>query len=81
MRVVADVSGSMYRFNGHDGRLERQLESILMLMEAFQGYDSRLRYELLGHSGEGPSWPFVKLGKPPANNKERLNVLMVRILL
>ena len=30
-----DVSGSMYRFNGYDGRLERTLEAALMVMEAF----------------------------------------------
>ena len=33
--MVVDVSGSMYRFNGHDGRLDRMLESVLMVMEAF----------------------------------------------
>lgn len=33
--MVVDVSGSMYRFNGHDGRLDRTMESILMVMEAF----------------------------------------------
>ena len=35
IRLVVDVSGSMYRFNGHDGRLERSLEAVLMVMEAF----------------------------------------------
>ena len=33
--MVVDVSGSMYRFNGHDGRLDRTMESTLMVMEAF----------------------------------------------
>ena len=32
---MVDVSGSMYRFNGHDGRLDRTMESTLMVMEAF----------------------------------------------
>ena len=35
IRLVVDVSGSMFRFNGHDGRLERTLEAALMVMEAF----------------------------------------------
>ena len=30
-----DVSGSMYRFNSYDGRLERSLEAVLVVMEAF----------------------------------------------
>ena len=32
---MVDVSGSMYRFNSHDGRLERSLEAVLVVMEAF----------------------------------------------
>ena len=31
---VVDVSASMYRFNGRDGRLERMLEAMLMVLEA-----------------------------------------------
>ena len=27
LRLLVDVSGSMYRFNGHDQRLERMMES------------------------------------------------------
>ncbi len=37
LRLLVDVSGSMYRFNGHDQRLERSLESALMVMEALEG--------------------------------------------
>lgn len=28
-----DVSGSMYRFNGHDGRLNKMLETTCLVME------------------------------------------------
>ena len=35
IRLVVDVSGSMYRFNSYDGRLERSLEAVLVVMEAF----------------------------------------------
>lgn len=38
-----DVSGSMYRFNGYDGRLEREMEAVCMVMEAFQGYSEKLK--------------------------------------
>jgi hypothetical protein len=34
LRLVVDVSGSMYRFNGVDNRLERELESVLMVLHA-----------------------------------------------
>ena len=35
IRLVVDVSGSMYRFNGYDGRLQRTMEAVLMVMESF----------------------------------------------
>ena len=34
-RLVADVSGSMYRFNGYDSRLDRTLEAVLMVIESY----------------------------------------------
>ena len=43
IRLVCDVSGSMYRFNGQDGRLDRQLETILMVMEAFESYEHKIK--------------------------------------
>ena len=52
--MLVDVSGSMYRFNGHDYRLQREMEVVCMVMEAFQGYEDKLKvncfyllYELL----------------------------------
>jgi len=75
LKLVVDVSGSMYRFNGHDQRLERMLESCLMLMEALEGYGERIKYDVVGHSGEDNDLPFVQLSQPPANDKERLKVL------
>ena len=35
-----DVSGSMYRFNSYDGRLDRTIEAALMVMEACQNVDN-----------------------------------------
>ena len=46
LRLVVDVSGSMYRFDGHDSRLTRQMEAVLMLMEAFESYEDKLKVRL-----------------------------------
>lgn len=36
MFFAFDLSASMMRFNGHDGRMDRSLECALMIMEAFK---------------------------------------------
>ena len=74
LKLVVDVSGSMYRFNGHDQRLERMLESCLMVMEALEGYGERIKYDIVGHSGEDNDIPFVPILKAPENDMERLKV-------
>ena len=43
IRLVVDVSESMYRFNGYDGRLDRTLEAVLMVMEAFEAYHTKFK--------------------------------------
>ena len=43
LKILCDVSGSMYRFNGYDGRLDREMESMLMVMEALDGYDQKIK--------------------------------------
>ena len=43
IRLVVDVTGSMYRFNGYDGRLDRTLEAVLMVMEAFEAYHTKFK--------------------------------------
>lgn len=75
LRLVVDVSGSMYRFNGYDARLQREMEAVLMVMEALQGFQSKFVYDILGHSGEESRLEFVKADGPPLNDKERLKVL------
>ncbi|XP_071540350.1 von Willebrand factor A domain-containing protein 8 isoform X4 [Panulirus ornatus] len=77
LRLVVDVSGSMYRFNGHDGRLERELEATLMVMEAFEGNENKFKYDIYGHSGEESAFPLVKCDSVPRNNKDRLDVLKI----
>ena len=43
LRLVVDVSGSMYRFNGLDGRLERVMEAACLVTEAFDKYEQRFK--------------------------------------
>ena len=63
MRVLLDLSASMYRFNGYDQRLTKLLQSTAMLLEGFQGVPAtlvdgskqrKLTFDLSGHSGDGP---------------------------
>lgn len=43
LRLLVDVSGSMYRFNGVDGRLERSMEAVCMVMEALESYEHKFK--------------------------------------
>uniref|UniRef100_A0A8D0D499 von Willebrand factor A domain-containing protein 8 n=1 Tax=Sander lucioperca TaxID=283035 RepID=A0A8D0D499_SANLU len=79
LRVLADVSGSMYRFNGVDGRLERSMEAVCMVMEALESYEHKFKYDIIGHSGDGYDIELVRVDKVPKNNKQRLKVLKVNI--
>lgn len=72
---MLDLSGSMYYFNRHDGRLDRQLQAAAMVLEALAGHEHKYRYAMVGHSGDGPCEPFVEYGAPPRNDKERLQLL------
>lgn len=67
----------MYRFNSYDGRLDRELEAVTLVMEAFQGFEDKIKYDIIGHSGEEYNIKFVSREDPPENNKERLDVLRV----
>ena len=75
MIFLMDLSGSMYRFNGQDGRLQRQCALAVMLMEALQGVEERLQYAMVGHSGEDDAIELVRFGHPPANAAQRLQVV------
>ncbi|KAF3429906.1 hypothetical protein E2986_02885 [Frieseomelitta varia] len=75
LKLVVDVSGSMYRFNGYDGRLDREMEACVMVMEAFSGYEGKFQYDIVGHSGDDYDIVFVKHTQPPVNNKRRLEVI------
>ncbi|XP_041921214.1 von Willebrand factor A domain-containing protein 8 isoform X1 [Alosa sapidissima] len=75
LRLLVDVSGSMYRFNAVDGRLERSMEAVCMVMEALENYEHKFKYDIVGHSGDGFDIELVRSDKVPKNNKERLQVL------
>eukprot|EP00079_Xenopus_tropicalis_P021730 XP_012813198.1 PREDICTED: von Willebrand factor A domain-containing protein 8 [Xenopus tropicalis] len=75
LRILVDVSGSMYRFNGVDGRLERSMEAACMVMEAFENYEHKFKYDISGHSGDGFSIELIRSDNIPKNNKQRLEIL------
>ncbi|XP_055616057.1 von Willebrand factor A domain-containing protein 8 [Toxorhynchites rutilus septentrionalis] len=75
LKLVVDVSGSMYRFNGYDGRLDRQLEAVVMVMEAFDGFETKIKYDIVGHSGEAVEIPFINVSNPPKDDKRRLETI------
>jgi hypothetical protein len=53
-RFVMDCSGSMYRFNGQDKRLDRLLEATCMIMESLSGHEAKYSYSIVAHSGGKP---------------------------
>ncbi|XP_050442272.1 von Willebrand factor A domain-containing protein 8 [Adelges cooleyi] len=75
LRFIVDVSGSMYRFNSYDGRLDRELEAVVMVMEALSGFEDKISYDIVGHSGETECLKFVDKSNPPTDNKRRLEVI------
>lgn len=54
---------------------------MVLVMEAFQGHEDKILYDIHGHSGEGYGIEFVDATKPPKDNKERLEVIKVCKLL
>eukprot|EP00117_Sycon_ciliatum_P049088 scpid7831/ scgid4687/ Uncharacterized protein KIAA0564 homolog len=75
LRLLVDVSGSMYRFNGVDGRLEREIQAVLMVMQALEKHQDKISLDIVGHSGEGET-TFLKASQKNLNDKQRLSVLL-----
>ncbi|KAJ3169542.1 hypothetical protein HDU88_000733 [Geranomyces variabilis] len=75
LKFVFDVSASMYSYNAEDGRLNRSLETALMVMESLEGLADKYVYDIVGHSGDSECIVFVEPGKPPKNEMERMRVL------
>lgn len=53
------------------------MESAVLMMEAFEGHENKFQYDIVGHSGESYDLRFVDKATPPANNKERLDLIKV----
>eukprot|EP01119_Soliformovum_irregulare_P011942 TRINITY_DN3062_c0_g1_i3.p1 TRINITY_DN3062_c0_g1~~TRINITY_DN3062_c0_g1_i3.p1 ORF type:complete len:1359 (+),score=391.60 TRINITY_DN3062_c0_g1_i3:331-4077(+) len=75
IRFVLDVSGSMYRFNSYDHRLERMLQIALLIMESLQGFEHKFSYSIYGHSGDSAKIPFVRQDEPPKSIKDKYLIL------
>ena len=73
LHFAIDVSASMARGNGWDGRLDRLCQSVVMLMEALP--EGKYTYAIVGHSGAGPNVRFVEHGRPPRTEEERYDVI------
>lgn len=71
---VLDVSASMYRFESMDQRLTKLLESTIMVMEAFAGFEDKIDYAMIGHNGDSDCIPLVNFGAAPSNPRERMVV-------
>lgn len=75
LSFVMDVSASMSRFNGEDGRLDRMLQAVAMIMESLEGFDHKYVWNLVGHSGNGADITFVDFRQAPRSRVERARVL------
>lgn len=64
LRLVVDVSGSMYRFNGVDGRLERSMQAVCMVMEAFENYEEKFQVMAWAEAADRHHWPHQPQSRP-----------------
>lgn len=75
IRIILDASASMYHMQ-FDGRLTRELETCLMVMEAMQRVDpTRFEFDIVAHSGDQVVIPLVKLGSMPKTDGDRFRIL------
>ncbi|KAK7042195.1 von Willebrand factor A domain-containing protein 8 [Favolaschia claudopus] len=76
IRFIFDLSASMYRFQ-YDGRLQRSMETAVMLMETFDRLSRKEKYvwDMYGHSGDGADIALVSELKPPTDMKDRWKVV------
>ncbi|THU86941.1 hypothetical protein K435DRAFT_970118 [Dendrothele bispora CBS 962.96] len=76
IRFIFDLSASMYRFQ-YDGRLQRSMETAVMLMETFDRLSRKDKYvwDMCGHSGDDAVIPLVTADKPPKELRDRWKVV------
>jgi hypothetical protein len=73
IKLIVDISASMYRFNSYDQRLERLLEATLMMMDTMRD-DKRFSFNIIGHNGSSAEIPLVN-PKTPLDEATQLKVL------
>ncbi|KAJ4490439.1 AAA domain-containing protein [Lentinula aciculospora] len=71
IRFIFDLSASMYRFQ-YDGRLQRSMETAVMLMETFDRLSRNDKY--VWDSGDEALISLVTAEQPPREIKERMKV-------
>ena len=75
IRVVLDASASMYHMQ-FDGRLSRELETCLLIMEAMAKVDpERFVFDMVAHSGDRPMIPLIEAGRLPKTDGDRFRIL------
>ena len=77
IRIVLDLSASMYHMQ-FDGRLERELEVALMVMQAFSRIEDaseRFAVDMVGHSGDEDMIPLVEVGRMPKTDGDMYRIL------
>jgi len=76
IRFIFDISASMYRFQ-YDGRLQRSLETAVMLMETFDRLTRKDKYvwDICGQCGDEPVVSLVEANKPPSELRDRWKVV------
>lgn len=75
IRFLVDLSASMYSMQ-YDGRLEREIKTMVMIMEAFSHVSKdKFVYDIVGHHGETAHVSMTTMDKPPASIGERWKVL------
>ena len=73
IKFIVDISASMYRFNGYDGRLDRLLEASVMIMESLRE-DTRFKLSIIGHNGSSAKIPLFN-PEMSLDEKTQLKVL------
>ncbi|PWY99398.1 hypothetical protein BCV70DRAFT_162599 [Testicularia cyperi] len=76
IRIVLDCSASMYHMQ-FDGRLERELEVALMVMQAFSRVQEAERFavDIVGHSGDMDMIPLVPVNQMPKSDGDMYRIL------
>lgn len=75
IRIVLDASASMYHMQ-FDGRLGREVETAMMIMEAMKRVDpTRFAFDMVAHSGDTKVIPLIKLGQMPRTDGDRFRIL------